>query len=384
MSRLFVDEYLLSCLFKYATHEDVSKWIPICHSTWKWVKKYTPEFFQIHHSLSLFENLQSFIIKCELNPVKYLLSKGVSINHDSEYLLLISCSSSSDDEKISMVDFLRNQKMGLDLSLKRDALLHSIKRGNVKMVEFLYSICEDKEDYLEKIFEFGNLNLLQCLVSKGLVETFHDDAWMKLACHFGHVHFAKYFLSLGANIKKNIKFYLLVSCVQGHLEMIDFLIEQGVDIHFDNNICLIQACKSNQFSVLKHLIEKGVDFHKNNEKCLLVAIKYRKIDIVKYLISKGANIHIGNDDCFKKACKHANVEMVEFLVEQGIDVNNKQAFRLAIRNGNVQVVEYLLNQGMDKQIFFHEIYLLEEEKPRPYFLDHLYHIPILLENKHLK
>lgn len=184
---------------------------------------------------------------------------------------------------------------------------------------------------------YGQLEIVKCLIEKGVDFHFHDEKVLRCAAEWRQFEIVKYLIEKGANLRAYDDATLIWAAENGQLEMVEYLIERGADIHADGEQSLKMASINGHWEMVKYLIEKGADLHSWDVKPLKWAAKSGHLETVKYLIEKGANIHANNEEALIWAAHYGYVETVKYLIEKGANV------QIALNHSTERGISFLTN-----------------------------------------
>lgn len=125
----------------------------------------------------------------------------------------------------------------------------------------------------------------------------------------GELSLVKYFLSQGADFRKNEHKAFRDACLFGHLSVVKYLLELGSDIHAYDECALTWASVEGYLDIVKYLVEKGANIHANYDYALMLAIEYGHLEVVKILVYQGMKLDIA----LKRAYGYNQLEIVRYL-----------------------------------------------------------------------
>ncbi|XP_062593988.1 putative ankyrin repeat protein RF_0381 [Saccostrea cucullata] len=178
----------------------------------------------------------------------------------------------------------------------------------------------------------GNIDLLKCLIAKGLDEK--------------------------SKTKKG-KTVLHKCCMNGHLEMCKYLVKRYNDlvrsIDNDGETVLHDAAWGGNVALFRFLINKGLDINRKTNKGKTVLHKCclnGHLEMCKYLVKRYSNL-VGSIDFEGKTVLHdaafrGNVALFQFLINKGLDVKSKTkkgktVLHMCCMNGKLAICKYLVN-----------------------------------------
>jgi hypothetical protein len=180
--------------------------------------------------------------------------------------LIYLVASSPEDEMMSYAragDIEKIKNMEKTGAFNNYLLIYCAEIGQLEIVKYLISKCEDKHVYneaLKRAASTGHIEVVKYLVTSGA------DAYEQALIHAassGHIELIKFFIvTLGTNIHVLNECALTIAAHNVHIETVKYLISQGADI---NNA--INHCKSIKAKyILKQFIEKEMYKGPINEK----------------------------------------------------------------------------------------------------------------------
>lgn len=327
------------------------------------------------------------IRKGNLEILKYLVSKGVSLKEKDSYgysLPLYAASSGVADIKI--YQYLLNN--GLQLKGAKDEngrnaiLLYAGHAKNAKLFDFFVSkgvSLHETDNKGNGVFAYAsrakNNKVLKELVSRGVSykanpKTGENAFTFATYGHGGNltVEFFKYLEFLGLDPKattttggtclRNIAYS------EKNIDIYTYFIDKGVNPNQtddDGNTPLIRASFRNSKEIVAFLLSKSKDVnHVNNDgqTALGNAVRRNTVEVIEYLISNGADVKIkdkkNNDlgtqlvDSYRSSDMKIFREKMVVLKANGYDPkkasvqNGNSLLQVAIRNGNSALVNEII------------------------------------------
>eukprot|EP00919_Chromeraceae_sp_WS-2016_P008101 GHVR01019171.1.p1 GENE.GHVR01019171.1~~GHVR01019171.1.p1 ORF type:complete len:418 (+),score=38.73 GHVR01019171.1:124-1377(+) len=236
---------------------------------------------------------------------------------------------------------------------------------------------------------YENCDIVKLLAKRGA--NCRDPVGLSAAVIGGNLQIVKWLVEGGADVKhvyENGETVLNMAVREHHFELVKFLLEKGVDVNHVNvnGETPLMLARNNQNPGIVKLLEgqgeNSLDCVNNSEtvernkrgiqclygegaddeytykrgKTLFHAISNNNVDLVEYLVKeKGENIndlvcdstvltlHTFGVTPLRLACLNGNVNIVRLLVEQGANLKRERFFEAATR-GRFRVVKYLLGR----------------------------------------
>ncbi|KAH0536550.1 hypothetical protein FGG08_006580 [Glutinoglossum americanum] len=326
--------------------------------------------------------------------VKLLVENGVDVNseffgrpclswaltHGDESMvqLLLSLGANADHQSMSSGDRSRIAAMNVTsespASVKRDALILSVKGGNEVEVKRLLNMGVDiemKDDgegrtALQWAAWGGKSEVTRLLLEKGAKVDAKDDngrAALFLAAEGGYGMDVQQLLEKGANPgmkDDNGNAPLLAAALRGHGAVVQQLLEGGADMEACNEngeTALHRAVKANHAGVVQALLERGmnIDAKDNTGKpALHMAAYIGHGSMVQLLLQRGASVDAtdmyGLTALHRAVYRETNKYIVQQLLQHGASVNakssyGKTALHIAAYEGYKALVRLLLDSG---------------------------------------
>ena len=171
---------------------------------------------------------------------------------------------------------------------------------------------------------------------------------LKCACQRGHKTIAQYLLSKGVN-QESLDCAFINSAAYGQIDMMQLLVSYGADVHCKNDEPMRAACIAGHLNSIQYLMfQQGV---KNKDEWGLLSAEYFHWDCLDFFLSLGFNTRAYNDYVFRKCCYAGNLQFVKKFVELGADVGVKDDYGISVASsqGHTDVVAYLLSVGADRE-----------------------------------
>jgi len=305
------------------------------------------------------------ILKDNETIVKYLINKGVNVNHCSKF------ESSSHASPINCAIKIKNKNM----------IKYLIEKGaNIN------ECCENAEFPIEYAIDENNMDMINFLIQDceakvNIVLNNKRSTPLIKAIENNHMDMMKFLIQHGADINLKSKYYspLNYAISKNKEDMVHYLVEKGADIHdystWDYQTPLMNAVYHNQHKITRYLIEKGADINKSfiDSTPLLFAIHSDNEKFVKYLI-KEHHVNVNGSENsslpLMQAIYRNNKAIVKHLVEAGANINiikNKHTpLSYAITCNAKCITRYLIEQGADLDVWPHEepilVYAIKNNK----------------------
>ena len=114
---------------------------------------------------------------------------------------------------------------------------------------------------LEIASKFGNLEIIELLLDKGITQTIHYEA-LRDAAEFNHLEIVKLYLRRGFDdIHFKLDQALRWASYRGHLDIVRFLLDNGADIHASYDLALRWAAYNDHLNVSQLLLDRGANLH---------------------------------------------------------------------------------------------------------------------------
>ncbi len=256
------------------------------------------------------ENLIESVSGGYLELTQYFIDNGVAYDDNT-----LRCASKYGH--LEIVKYLVS--LGADIHAEGEwALKYACKKDHINVVEYLVSkgsnIRVDDNLPLDIACKYGNIEIAKYLVSLGAdIYAIKKDS-LRYAVNRCRFQIMRYLLSIDSTIYD--KDYVLIQVSKyGDIDMMEYLVSLGADIHADNNSAFRSAISRGYLTHIKYLISMGAKLDTDDALCL--ASDY--LDVVQYLVSAGMNTsnHINNALC--ESSKKGKLKMVQYLVSIGAD-----------------------------------------------------------------
>lgn len=164
------------------------------------------------------------------------------------------------------------------------ALVASIKRGDLKMIEFLADKGVTHKNYvLDVASEYGNLESVKALIKAGSEP---GESSLERAAFGGHIEIVRHLIKSKPGMR--LKTALYNAAAAGHMEVIEYVISQESTGLNDANFAyaLEKATENGQLKVMQFLIDKGTS---ELEPALLRSIWSGQREAMDMLLDNGAD-----------------------------------------------------------------------------------------------
>ncbi len=226
-------------------------------------------------------------------------------------------------------------------------------------------LTHDGRTYIFWAASYGNVELMQYLVSKGAKTDVTDDKGstiLNFAAGGGQKNTKVYdfCLSHGADLKKDLTLnganaLLLVAPYDTDFSLINYFVSKGLDLNSvdaNGNGIFSYVARTGNSTLLKQLIEKGVKFDNN---AMIFASQGTRgstnnLEFFKFLESLGINPNAvskeGTTPLHALASRNTDVALLSYFIEKGVDINQADntgttAFMNAAGRNNVEIVKLL-------------------------------------------
>ncbi|XP_062587639.1 serine/threonine-protein phosphatase 6 regulatory ankyrin repeat subunit B-like [Saccostrea cucullata] len=216
----------------------------------------------------------------------------------------------------------------------------------------------------------GNINLLTCLLEKGLsINSKRNDGKtvLHLCCMHGKRDMCKYLVNTFPHLldvkDKNGETALHDAALGGNIDLFKFLLENGFDIKTkrnDGKTVLHLCCMHGKLDMCKFLINTYphlLDVKDNaGENALHDAVLGDNIDLLKFLLEKGFDVKTKRNDgktVLHLCCMHGKLDMCKYMVNTYPhllhikDNNGGNVLHDAAWGGNIDLFKFLLENGFD-------------------------------------
>ncbi len=220
-------------------------------------------------------------------------------------------------------------------------------------------------DIAKKILEYGNLNIFNFIISKGLNITDKDSDGFTLlhyAVFYNQLKIAKFLISnkLDINAISNDGTSIFIMSANSSLSMITLLISSNIIINKEKDGNIVnEAIKNSTPDVAEYFMNKGFLFSIEdfkNSTTLIDLIKNEEIKTLSFLIKKSLNIdtlisYNGNKLSMLHLAIMFNKQILsDFLIKAGADVNKRDnrniaIFETAITTGNLNILKAIYDHG---------------------------------------
>ncbi|BCS82549.1 putative ankyrin repeat protein [Cotonvirus japonicus] len=203
----------------------------------------------------------------------------------------------------------------------------------------------------------GFLSIVQYLVKNGANIHADNDCAVRHALTNEHLDLAKYLVSVGANIHAVDNYALRWASRRGHFKIVQYIVENGAIYYVANNsLCsfdnpIYNANQKCHTKIVKYL-NKNVSVKKyktNYQDYNLMKLACRRDDInqLKLLVEKGIDIHYEDDYALRHAAREGSLEMVQYLIDNGayVHARNEYALKWTKKRHYQNISEYLIKNG---------------------------------------
>jgi serine/threonine-protein phosphatase 6 regulatory ankyrin repeat subunit A/serine/threonine-protein phosphatase 6 regulatory ankyrin repeat subunit B len=224
--------------------------------------------------------------------------------------------------------------------------------------------------------EYGNLDIMDCLIKAGANVNVHDsEDPTPLFCAVvkDKTEAAIHLIENGADVNHcecgvKGRSPLHAAAEYGNLEIMDCLIKAGANVNVHDSedpTPLFCAVAKGKTEAVIHLIENGADVNLcecglKGRSPLQAAAEYGNLEIMDCLIKAGANVNVhDSEDPTPLFCAVAKgkTEAVIHLIENGADVNlcecglkGRSPLHAAAEYGNLEIMDCLIKAGANVNV----------------------------------
>lgn len=236
------------------------------------------------------------------------------------------------------------------------------------------NVREIKYSLLDVAISKSNLDIVQCLVKKGMdvndEKLHHEPPLLQALKDQKNYEIAKFLINNGANVNVKSRFdspLLLVSAL-GNVELAKLLIDKKAVLDplkgQRDTTPLHMAVGRGHKDLVQFYINQGADIHAKHHQgvsVLHIAVHERNLEMIKLLVKNKADLNVLDDD--KKTPLHLaseykgpdQVAIVSYLIENGADVNavNEQKetpLHWAIKANDEVMIELLIKKGSQLEV----------------------------------
>jgi len=140
-----------------------------------------------------------------------------------------------------------------------------------------------------------------------------------LACEGGYLSILEILYKEAPSINEHNNAFMAVACEYGHLDIIKYLIlltAEGVDLTDPTNEYIARACRLGNLEIVQYLTESGCNPANLDELAIRVASGGNRPEVVKYLLSKGVS-KSALDISLRRAIDNGRLAVVKLLLEHG-------------------------------------------------------------------
>jgi len=184
----------------------------------------------------------------------------------------------------------------------------------------------------------------------------HNAALLRIhvfedACESGHLHVAKWLVSLGTNVRQASIYLFGNVCTRNHLHVAKWL-KRIIDATFDLD-AFVHVCEHGYLNVAKLLHALKVDTRIRYERAFKAACASGRLEVATWLWTLNiVNIYHEDNYAFKHACIGGHLEVAKWLHNLGAGVGDKEwAFINACKHGHLEVAKWLQSFGIDAHIY---------------------------------
>ncbi len=220
-------------------------------------------------------------------------------------------------------------------------------------------------DIAKKILQYGNLDMFNFIISKGLKITDKDNNGYTLlhyTVYYNHLKIAKFLISnkLDVNAVANDGTSVFIMSANSSLPMINLLTSSNIIINKEKDSDIVnEAIKHSSPDVAEYFIKKGFLFTIDNFKgssTLVELINNEETKTLSFLIKKGLKVdtlisHNGKKLTMLHLAITLNKQKAsDFLIKTGADVNKRDSeniaiFETAITTGNLNILKTIYDHG---------------------------------------
>nr|QZX42777.1 ankyrin repeat domain containing protein [Mimivirus sp.] len=246
----------------------------------------------------------------DINTIKYLINNGAIIKEMCKNLLFWAC----EKGYLDIIQYI----LSLDINLLIENSPKAAKLAKLGPLAIYKYLTQDKSldcfnMGMKLAVRHGNLNIIQYFVSIG--ENIREDikgTCITCACHHGHTNIVSYLINNGANIWPFIQDCIMAATIYGYNDLIIYIVSLGFNVYSFHKDCINNMLKFNSKENLGHIqyLTSTYTDPAIMRKILFLACRRGHIDTVKYLINVGI---IVDDRCKSAAIKSGNIALINFL-----------------------------------------------------------------------
>ncbi|ANB50945.1 hypothetical protein [Powai lake megavirus] len=245
-----------------------------------------------------------------VNTIKYLINNGAIIKETCKNLLLWAC----DKGYLDIIQYI----LSLDVNLLVDNPLKAAKLAKLGPLAIYKYLTRDKS--------------LDCF-----------NMGMKLAARHGHLNIIQYFVSIGENIREDIKGTCITcACRHGHTSIVNYLINNGANIWPFIQDCIMAATIYGYNDLIIYIVSLGFNVYSFHKDCINNMLKYNSkenLGHIQYLASTYTDPAIMRKILFL-ACRRGHIDTVKYLIGVGIHFDDR-CKSAAIKSGNISLINFL-------------------------------------------
>ena len=215
------------------------------------------------------------------------------------------------------------------------------------------------QNQMKNACRHGNLNRVIELLNQGaplnaLKKEDPHPAW--IASYYGNLNILEYLVSQGADIHYDYSPAIDGAVQGGNLNICQYLLNSGVNIR-DDPITMYRACMSTKpsaYEIIELLYEHGGIINcrsADGDHIITSLATIGDIDKLKFLFELGASPNVDSGGPLQYACIHGEIEVVKLLLDYGARVNvyKGRALKLAKTRGHRDIAQLLINWGANPQ-----------------------------------
>ena len=253
----------------------------------------------------------------DLEKVTDSLERGADVHYNRDAPLYWACCGGH----IEVVEVLVEHGACIEARDGRP-LIDSASDGHLEVVKYLISKGATRlDEALSESAREGHLDVVEYLLDLGANPAIDGHKAFINAAASENWRIPILILDVyKESIPQEILLEMLYKAVRvRNMDLIQCLVDKGVNVIADDNEAICIAGDVGLREILKYLIEQGADPHARNERPLFNAIQSNRLEAVEYLVSKhNPDLSVNDDELVKLAIKKDTASIVEILLNHNI------------------------------------------------------------------